>query len=199
MPLWIIGLSGRPNTLRYTGHKKKKEKWRAMIFYFFTLRLLYIGEQDILLNSKIHHVHGRVESFTRFSSSKSGIKFLTFFKSFSFTQILAQTTLYSHPSFVSFMFILLLIFQSSSPQQDPGVWALPKDRKSLDIHHDRGMIRDFHREAWNYLVVQVDCLAIKNVEAQNLMNMKPKKTTKVMWDRKVRDKKHLGIPFDLEN
>ena len=151
-----------------------------MIFNLFILRLLYIGEQDILLNSKIRHVHGCVENFTRFPSRKSEIKFIAFFKSFSFTQVLAQTTLYSRPSFVSLMSTIFLISQSSSPQQDPGVWALPKDRKSLEIYHDCGMVRDFHREARHYLVVQVDRLAIRSVEAQNLINVRPKKTPKVM-------------------
>ena len=127
-----------------------------MNFNFFILRLLYIGAKDILLNSKIRHVHGRVENFTRFPFRKSEIKFVAFFKSFSFTQVLAQTTLYFCPSFVSLMFTIFLISQSSSPQQDSGVWALPKNRKYLEIYHDRGMVRDFHREARHYFVVQVD-------------------------------------------
>ena len=141
--------------------------------------MLYIKEQNILLNSKIRHVHDRVENFTRFSFRKSEIKLLTFFKSFSFTQLLIQTTLYSRFSFVFFMFTFLLISQSLSSQQDFDVWALLKNRNFFDIHHDREMVRDFHREIRHYLVIQIDRLTIKSVEAQNLINMKSKKISKM--------------------
>ena len=66
------------------------------------------------------------------------------------------------------MSTIFLIFQSSSSQQDSDVWALLKNRKFLEIYHDREMIRDFHRETRHYLVVQIDRLAIRSVEAQNL-------------------------------
>ena len=62
----------------------------------------------------MHYVDDYVDSFMRLPSWNSEIKFVAFFKSFSFTQVLTQTTLYSRPFFVSLMFTIFLISQSSS-------------------------------------------------------------------------------------
>lgn len=50
-----------------------------------------------------------------------------------------------------------------------------KDKKSLEIYHDHGIIKDFHREARHYHKVQGDRLAIRSVEIQNSHHVGPKK------------------------